>query len=881
MPFIAPIIDAVVAIGAAISSFVAGVGVVGQGIILAGIGVASTYLISALTPKPQTDTSASTPGGVNFQRTYGANQSRQVACGLVGVAGQDAYVNTYSTANGLLQQIYVLSDYYSTALTRVSINGVYVTLGADDGVNGQPVLTGGDFAQNPPLIWIKFFDGRQTTPDALLVANANPVGHWTDANIGLGMSYVRVVMQYDQNNNSSFPNFFFEFQGAPLYDFRKDDTVGGSGSHRWGDFTTHEFSENPILIEYNYRRGFSVNDDLFCGMDMPPSNLPLDKFTTAANICDESQDDGGVLYICSILLDCMTIHSTNLQSISLSCGSMQIDSVEGSWPLVGSDQSAVFTFTDADIVSLADFKYTAKQSMSTLVNSVSGNYPNPDQFWSMVGYDPQVATDFLAIDRRTRDVSIDFPQVRVLRQADQLAWIYLFENRFEITAQLTLRPRFQTAEAGDWCIWNSARYGMNTFIVTGTQLYSMDNASYGPRNIALSLQQRDGSIYDGITPGVPVFPFPAGDPQYLSEVENFGLIAVSVLGANGVAQAAIRVSWAPIEDVTVTQVDIMYYPVGDPTSIIHKIVTADVTVAIVAEGVVGSTLYNVQAKIITNPLRTTVFNAGKTVTTLANVYTLANFDAGVHYQVTTLLNNYSDRLDAMEQLIASTASNANARQYTNKQMVQRQLSSVNGSLSASITEVMTIASDTESEFASYQLTVATQFDTLSGSITTTETSLTTLTTSYNTFVVDVNATLGTQSADISSNLTAIATISGQLVASWSLTLSVDGHISGLKDLNDGTTSAFVIATDVFQIASPAAFGNAAQTVFTLQTVAGVTQMALRGDFIADGTITARVMNIGTLSAITGNVGTLTAGTLASTSGNFLIDLDNQRIIISS
>src|SRR5690606_21975072 len=228
-------------------------------------------------------------------------------------------------------------------------------------------------------------------------------------------------------------DFFFEFRGARLYDWRKDSSVGGTGPHRRSDPSTHEFSENPIVIEHNYRLGFKVNGDLFCGMDMAASDLPLDKWTAAANLCDEIVK-GEARYRCSILLDCMSTHGSNIESIALSCGAMTVDGVEGSWPIVGSDQPTVIAFTDDDLITTAQVRYRAKRSQSELANSVFGNFPDPDNLWSMVGYEPQVSAAHVALDRRTRDLAIDFPQVRSSRQAAQLASIYLYENRYEATA---------------------------------------------------------------------------------------------------------------------------------------------------------------------------------------------------------------------------------------------------------------------------------------------------------------------------------------------------------------------------------------------------------------------------------------------------------------
>lgn len=829
MPFIAPLIGAAITGYGAFAGVAAFIGAIAPTLITAGIGIAASYLLSSLLPKPAS-TDQTVPSGVKFQREYGANVSRQVACGLIGMAGHDVYVNTYNTANGSLQQIYVISDYYTTALTRVAIGGVWQTLGAI-AEDGFAPITSGDFAN---LIFVKFVNGKQTSADAKLVAYANPSDRWSSNDIGVGISHVIIAMEYNQEKNSSFPDFFFEFQGAPFYDPRKDSTAGGSGSHRWADKTTHEYTENPIVIEYNYRRGISIGSDVFCGMDMQPSDLPLEKWFTAMNICDEYVN-GAPRYRVSIILDCMTTHINNLQSLAISCGSMQIDAVNGSWPIVGTDQPSVATFTDDDLIALADLEYTAKRSMSELINSVSGNFPYPDQLWSMIGYEPQIATEYLSIDRRTRDVNIDYPMVPYYDQVARLAWIALYENRYEVTANVTLRPRFQVLEAGDWVDWNSARYGLRTYIVTGTQLSALE--SNGPRNVTLSLQERDGQIYVGTTPPPIILPFPPGEPQYLSEVESFDIVAVSVVGDSGRAQAAIRASWLSITDVTVTGVQLIYYPVDSPTTVLTKTVPRDNNIVVLVEGVVGNTEYEVRARLITDPARTTAYNAGDTVVTLDIVIDLG---AAINYQVTTLLNRLNDKQAEIEALISSVASNQNGRNWLDKQQSIKQLQSINGTLSASITEVMTVAVDTQVAFAEYQVIVDAQIDDVSASVTT--------------------------------NATAIATVDGKLAASWSMTLNVDGHISGIKQISDGTVSTFTISADAFFLAFPAAgAGGTPRTVFTIQNVNGSAQMALRGDFYADGVIKSVAIAAGEVKTVNLDAQAVTAakiqaGSITSASG---------------
>ncbi len=88
----------------------------------------------------------------------------------------------------------------------------------------------------------------------------------------------------------------FEVVGAPLYDWRKDSTMGGSGSHRWDNQSTWEYSDNPAVQAYNLERGFFNGIQRMVGKAVRASRLPLAKYTQAANICDEIMTDGTKRY---------------------------------------------------------------------------------------------------------------------------------------------------------------------------------------------------------------------------------------------------------------------------------------------------------------------------------------------------------------------------------------------------------------------------------------------------------------------------------------------------------------------------------------------------------------------------------------------------------
>jgi len=610
MPFLAPLIGAIGAAITAVGSFIApltgalgGLGVFGRVLLTIGLNLAMSAAQSLFAKKEKPP-----PSGVELDLQFGEGGSRKVMCGRFASAGLFVYANAFGPANETLQQVFQLSDFPVTSLDKIWIDGEPATLGAIDPVKGA-VVTSGDYANR---IWIRLIDGWQTTADAGLVAGANPTGRWTADHVGLGNAYVIVTMDYDREKLTQPPQFLFEGKGAPLYDWRKDSTVGGSGSHRWNDIATWEFTENGILMAYAYHRGIAFNGDLFCGMEVPAGDLPIARWNAAANLCDEIVE-GAPRYRCSIGLDCNIEHGDNIEAIMTSCGGMMVNGVGEIFPIVGSDQPIVATLTDDDLVVGEPVRFQARRSMDELVNSVSGTFPNPDNQWGPTSYESARDAGVVATDRRTRDVSINFTTVIYPKQAANLAALYYSENRFEATASFTARPRWQVLEPGDWIIWNSARYGSRTFMVVDAQLKSA--SSDGPRNAVLSLQERSGDIYAGVGIVVPPIPLGPATPVYAAELQDFTVTAATGLGSDSRAYPTIRCTWTAPTDPTVSGFVLEWRVVAYPDEVQDRTVTIDRTMALITEGLVSQTDYEVRHRLITDPPRVTTPSAWKPVTT--------------------------------------------------------------------------------------------------------------------------------------------------------------------------------------------------------------------------------------------------------------------------
>lgn len=704
MPFISAIAGA---IGTAI-----GLGTVGVALAQAAIGLGINYIVRKAEER-RAKKAAASAAGTQFDREYGENVSRKVPCGRVGISGHDAYVNTYASANRELQQLYVFGDFPCDGLSKIWAGGTLLTLeflaAESNSVVQRYRVSAGDYAG---LMRFAFYTGTQAEADPELIAHANPTGRWTANHRGAGICYLVAYMSYDAERLSSFPDFFFEIRGARLYDPRKDSSIGGAGDHRWGDYSTYQFTENPIVMDYNYRRGFSWNGDLFLGMGMDPELLPVDRYVTAANICDEVED-GEARYRCCAILDANLEHGDNIDALMGSCAAMVIDSVDGSWPLIGTEQPIVATFTDDDLVPDEQLVFQRRRSQADLVNSVSGTYPEPANMWSAAGYDTQTDASYVGIDRRTRDFPLNFDCVPSKRQANQLAAIYFKENRFQATAQIVLPPRFRDINVGEWVRWNSARFGDRTYIVQSRSIRALD--SDGPRNVSLSLQERDGSIYakTGVQPAV--VPIPNGEPVYLNALQDWRVIAVLAQAPDSRTIPAFRMSWSPIEDVTVTAIDFQWWLKDAPDNRFNRRIGADVTFALLQEGTISNAPYVFRHKLVAD--RPTNWSQEQEVRALdggnADLdVSLSNLQRDVKDQFSRLFAEFDDLRPVLERLLTSEqlggASTEIMRRRLSREIdnasaaFSEEISVVTGELAAAVSQVTALDAEFERNKASVQ-----------------------------------------------------------------------------------------------------------------------------------------------------------------------------------
>jgi hypothetical protein len=684
MPFLAPL---AVAVGGAVTgavSWLAGGTLLAQ-IAVAGLGLAAKYIIGMLSaPKPQASS-------VQLETIYGEATPRTVIFGYCGTAGHRVFRNAYGEGNRQLQDVFRLCDFRITDITRARFKGAWQTYsGTDVGDMGERLNGTGD-----AVIYSKWYLGTLVqTANAHLISQSG--GRWTYQHRGAGVAYVYVHNSLHREALQQPWEPFWEVKGAPLYDWRLDSTVGGTGAHRWDDQDTWEFTENPVLMMYALERGIYVNGELMVGKGVPASRLPLSYWTVAANICDETPVGIAKRYTagCIVAAGDGVTHDQNMQPLLDACAGSWVETAEGEYPVVGALQSPAFTFTDDDLIPSAPLRYSYYRTRGGLVNTVAARYQSRDKFYNTVPLATRIDTDAMSDDGERLASSIPLTAVNDSGVGDRLADIAIKASRFQANADIVLRPRFMEIVIGQWVRWESAKYGTKDWQVLRMQYGPI--AEEGTRNAHLSLQQVGAGIFDPTDyETLPPIPLPPNVPVYANEASNFSVAAITFENDTSQLIPALQFTWDPFNDVTVIAVEIEYRKVGTTESI-SKIANVPATVLRTTDGILSDTDMEYRHRIITSPLRTTAFTDWATVhTTEASapgvIISIQNLQDDLYDHLYNMARELGDLRDRMELIAADTADSigANVEQHAIAKRFQDATAVVLTEQSASIQQLET------------------------------------------------------------------------------------------------------------------------------------------------------------------------------------------------
>lgn len=471
--------------------------------IAAGIGI--SLIAKSLAGEPE-----KAKFGVQGRLQGGDDIPRSILFGYNCTAGSLVYGNTWGTASGVpnayLTQVIALADYPIRELIGVEVNGASVTLGGTPHPQfGFPVT---QFNRNgTDHLWIKFYDGTQTTVDPFLVGSVSSTARPYSSNrIGIGIPYViTTAMAHERNDGeeealfNGFPTFKFVTNGARLYDISRDSTApGGSGSQRYNNPATWggDGDFNPAVQIYNLLRGIQFGNQWLYGLQKTTeANLPAAEWVRVINKCrvpiqgesglEPTYRTGGEIQVGAQI-------KFSIESILTGCQG-RISEVGGVYKMnVGEADAPVIAFTDADIISTKEQTFTPFFTLEDTINGIQATYPNPSESWNTKTAPPLYRPDLEALSDNRRlmaDVTLDM--VPYPAQVQRLMKSALAEAQRARRHTVTMGPEFWVLEPGDIISWTSDRNGYID------KLFRVDGMSDQPDlDILLDITEVDPSDYD-------------------------------------------------------------------------------------------------------------------------------------------------------------------------------------------------------------------------------------------------------------------------------------------------------------------------------------------------------------------------------------------------
>lgn len=584
-----------VSFGAALT---AAFGTIGAFLVKAVIGVALSLAGQLLRDKPKLNTS----GIQTEQTTTGDVTPAKFVVGRYGLEGHlVAPAYTHGARNEMMTYIMEVSNIPVTGLTgRIAIDGEWRDIDTDPANAhadyGQPIL--GLEHGGQAHAWIRFHDGSQTTADAMLVDKygAHADRPWTADHVLRGTAYAVLTFRYNNKVFSGWPAVRFELDGIPLYDPRKDSTVGGSGAHRWADPATWEFTRNPQVMVYNILRGITLPTGDIYGLQVAAEDLPLDAWFAAMNECDELIGSR-VKYQAGFEVDVSVEPFEVIKELN-KASFTQLAQFGGVYrPRTGPPGTAVLAITDDDILVTEARELDPFPGLASTHNAVTGTWVDPGSVYQGRSADTILNSDWEAEDGDRRlTLDIGMPAVTNKSQAQHLLQSYINDDRRFRVHRIALPPSAAALEPLDAIEWTSEHNGYTTKLFEVVEVEDRLDTMIQ----IVTLRERDASDVDWTAaddvpdpdPLTPVSP-----PAALQPTLTAAPATLTDGGGTG-RRPGLTLSW-PADEAP--EVDLLRYEIrlSSDQSVVARAV-ADVREGAVthAAGLVPATAYEARAQYI-------------------------------------------------------------------------------------------------------------------------------------------------------------------------------------------------------------------------------------------------------------------------------------------
>ncbi len=622
-----------------------------------------------------------------LQVQYGERVARSGIVGTVLTPGHLVHINEYNHAK-VLQYVNVYADQRISDIKKARVNGKMYDLVAITTTDNAHKAYRVNGLKN--TIKLRLHDGRVgQAADTNLVAQTTG---WTSDKKYTGMAYIvaEVTSNADVYNGSP-PEIIPVLEGGLWYDPRKDSTVGGSGSHRFNDPATWEYTANGAVAAYHYLRGVFYGSVRMLGPGIPAAKLDFDTFIAAMNACDEDVIDPNgnhrARYECHMTFDDTEVYGDVLDRFCLSFSGFWAEREGRIAIFAGKSQSSVLTFTDADLVDDEDMSFDEKRAGETLYQGIMGTYTSSLD-WQPASYTAFLPSGLQLTGIEPKIMEVNFPMVKDPHQAYLSAKIKLYINNVQASASVCLDIKDAIVQVGDWVTWTSdiGAVGTRVYVVMGTR-YDMKRM-----RMYLTLQETDGDIYEDdatvadITEAVRL----PTSSTYLTAVSSPSVVPITVLGAGGETIPAIEFHYDPIDDPGIVAVQIEYRIVSTTDVIKVTDPSPGDGLFVTAMGVAPGQLYEARFKLSTIAGRdvdwTSWVQAGEVTTSFtvgAAIPPSISAQLQQLAQIRTLIKQFEELGTLLEEV--------DRENYNQRATLSRSITQQLGTLEASFSEIIEVA----------------------------------------------------------------------------------------------------------------------------------------------------------------------------------------------
>lgn len=484
--------DPVTAVITAVSGFFGAVGSTAIGSFL--LRTAASFALSALSGALMGKPKQAKPGIATESTMTGATNPQTIIFGEYATAGTlvcppMTHGHRGKKSMDYLTYVIDLADYPIEALKNVYIGEEECSFLIDDGLYGKEVNSD----EYRGRAWLRWHDGRQSEADPMLVQVYGKYERpWTPQHVLKGVAYAVLTFKHDEKKTDGMPEVLFTLAGARLYDPRNDSTVGGSGTQRFFDPSTHRYSGNPVVMIYNLMRGLRLADGAVYGLRVPAEELPLDRWVAAMNVCDEQEElringesSFEPKYRAGLEFSVDQEPLDVIQTLLTAC-SGQIADCGGAWNItVGPAGFPRAHFTDADIITTSDQDFEPFRGLADTYNGAHASYPSPYVKWKPKDAPPFYNREWEEEDDGRRlTATLNLNAVISGYQAQRLMREMVSDNRRWTSHTLTLRPGALGLLPLDTVTWTSARNGYDR------KLFEIARKTVDPQTLCVTLQLR-------------------------------------------------------------------------------------------------------------------------------------------------------------------------------------------------------------------------------------------------------------------------------------------------------------------------------------------------------------------------------------------------------